>query len=153
MTYCTFLLQCSTYTKEALLYSTPKRPLLLQSQESRTPIKLHQFTYTEDKQKVIVNDMTQISVPNQCEYAFQYDESTHQQCEPITILELLNTCNEWEMATVQGKVLSVQDKPRTVGSSPRKRYQLLEAVIGDASATIPIDIWESLINKVQKGKF
>ena len=47
MNYCTFVLQTSAQeTQEVLLYSTHKRPLLLESQNNHTPVKLKHFTYT-----------------------------------------------------------------------------------------------------------
>ena len=50
MTYCTFVLQTSAQeTLQALLYSTQKRPLLLESQNNHTPVKLKHFTYTVQK--------------------------------------------------------------------------------------------------------
>ena len=151
MNYCTFVLQTSAQeTQEALLYSTHKRPLLLESQNNHTPVKLKHFTYTEDRDKIIVNDMTNIAIPQQCEYSFQYDESTLLQSELITILDILNTRREWDVVTVRGKILNVKDQ-RQVGS-PRKRLKLMEAVLGDVSATIPLDLWESQIDKVQQGK-
>ena len=151
MNYCTFVLQTSAQqTLEALLYSTHKRPLLLESQNNHTPVKLKHFTYTEDRDKIIVNDMTNIAIPQQCEYSFQYDETTLLQGEPITILDILNTHKEWDVVTVRGKILNVKDQ-RSVGS-PRKRLTLMEAVLGDVTATIPLDLWESHIDKVQQGK-
>jgi len=151
MNYCTFVLQTSAQeTLEALLYSTHKRPLLLESQNNHTPVKLKHFTYTEDGGKIIVNDMTNIAIPQQCEYSFQYDETTLLQGEPITILDILNTRKEWDVVTIRGKILNVKDQ-RSVGS-PRKRLNLREAVLGDVTATIPIDLWESHIDKVHHGK-
>ena len=135
MNYCTFVLQTSAQeTQEALLYSTHKRPLLLESQNNHTPVKLKHFTYTEDRDKIIVNDMTNIAFPQQCEYSFQYDESTLLQSELITILDILNTRREWDVVTVRGKILNVKDQ-RQVGS-PRKRLKLMEAVLGDVSSFV-----------------
>ena len=151
MNYCTFVLQTSAQeTLQALLYSTHKRPLLLESQNNRTPVKLKHFTYTEDRDKIIVNDMTNIAIPQQCEYSFQYDDTTLLQGEPSTILDILNTHKEWDVVSVRGKILNVKDR-RSVGS-PRKRLNLMEAVLGDVTATIPLDLWESHIDKVQQGK-
>ena len=152
MNYCTFVLQTSAKeTQEALLYSTHKRPILLESQNNHTPVKLKHFTYTEDRGKIIVNDMTNIAIPQPSEYSFQYDESTLVQDEPITILDILNTSKEWDIVTVRGKILNVKDR-NSVGSNPRKRLRLMEAVLGDVTATIPLDLWESQIEKVQLGK-
>lgn len=96
-----------------------------------------------------MNDMTNIAIPQQCEYSFQY-ETTLLQGEPITILDILNIRKEWDVVTVRGKILNVKDQ-RSVGS-PRKRLNLMEAVLGDVTATIPLDLWESHIDKVQQGK-
>ena len=40
---------------------------------------------------------------------------------------------------------------RPVGS-PRKLLNLMEAVLGDVSGTIPLDVWESQIDEVQRSK-
>lgn len=56
----------------ALLYSPSIQPLLEQSQTSRTPIKLTNYTYTEEDSKIVVNDMTFIGKPQATEYSFQY---------------------------------------------------------------------------------
>jgi hypothetical protein len=152
MEYCMFVLQTSAKdTREGLLYSPPKRPLLQQSQDTHTPVKLKYFTYTQDRDKIIVNDMTNITNPQQCEYSFQYEESTLVQCEPVAILNILNAHKEWDMVTVRGKILNVKDQ-RTVGS-PRKRLNLMEVVLGVQSGTIPLDVWESQVDKIEKGKF
>ena len=45
-----------------------------QSQRNQTPIKLTDFTFTEDQEKVVVNNMTFVSVPQPTEYAFQYSD-------------------------------------------------------------------------------
>ena len=119
MNYCTFVQQTSVQeTLKVLLYSTHKRPLLLESQNNHTPVKLKHFTYTDDRDKIIVNDMTNIAIPQQCEYSFQYDETALLQDEPITILDILNTHKEWDIVSVRGKILNVKE-PRSVGS-PRK---------------------------------
>lgn len=72
------------------------------------------------------------------------------QGQPITILDILNARKEWDVVTVRGKILNVKDQ-HSVGS-PRKQLNLMEALLGDVTATIPLDMWESHINKVQQGK-
>ena len=77
MNCCTFVLQISAQeTLDAPLYSTHKRPLLLEIHNNHTAVKLKHFTYTEDRDKIIVNDMTNIAIPLLCNYSFRYDEST-----------------------------------------------------------------------------
>ena len=82
--------------------------------------------------------MTNIAIPQQCEYSFQYDETALLQDEPITILDILNTHKEWDIVSVRGKILNVKE-PRSVGS-PRKWLNLMEAVLGDVTATFPLDL-------------
>ena len=135
---------------EALLYSPHKRPLLLQSQERHAPIKLTYFTYTQAKDKIIVNDMTNISTPQQSEYSFQHQTPTEPQAANTKVLDVLNTSKEWEVVTVQGKILGLKDQ-RIVGS-PRKKLRLVEAFLDDGSGRIPIDIWESHIENVKTGR-
>ena len=73
MDYHSFKLQTSANThRDALLYSLSKRPLLMESELSRTPVKIKNFTFKHDKSKIVINDMTNISTPQQCEYSFQY---------------------------------------------------------------------------------
>ena len=68
--YSTLVLQSSDRNVQALLYSNSKRQLLENSQASRTPKKIQHFNYTDDGQKVIINNMTKILVPNASEYCF-----------------------------------------------------------------------------------
>ena len=111
-------------------------------------MKLKHFTYTEDRDKIIVNDVTNIAIPQQCEYSFQYDDTTLLQGEPSTLLDILNTHKEWDVVSVRGKILNVKDR-RSVGS-PRKRLNLMEAVLGDVTATIPLDLWDPTSTKYNK---
>ena len=106
---------------EALLYSPHKRPLLLQSQERHALIKLTYFTYTQAKDKIIVNDMTNISTPQQSEYSFQHQTPTEPQAPNTKVLDVLNTSKEWEVVTVQGKIFGLKDQ-RIVGSHRKKTY-------------------------------
>ena len=151
MNYCSLTLQTSsTETQEALLYSSAKRTLFLQSQSTRTPVKIRKYTHTDDQLKVVINDMTNISNPEQHEYNFQYAQLATPELIPVTILQVLNSNKEWDVVTVRGKIVSMK-QARTVGS-PRKRLNLMEAVIADETGTIPIDVWESNIGEVHEGQ-
>ena len=62
--YCTLLFQTKDNPSQgALLYSKrmQKRPLLVDSEKCRTPVKIQRFTHASDGEKVIINDMTRIS--------------------------------------------------------------------------------------------
>ncbi|KXJ16507.1 hypothetical protein AC249_AIPGENE8758 [Exaiptasia diaphana] len=131
MDYCSCQLQTATKNVDALLYSPHKRPLLHESQERRSPVKLTSFTFTPAKDKIIVNDMNAITTPQQDEYSFQYQTPTEVQTPVFQVLDVLSTSKEWDVVTVNGKLFGLKDQ-RMVGS-PRKR--LLEAVLDDGSVT------------------
>ena len=149
MDYHSFKLQTSANThRDALLYSLSKRPLLMESELSRTPVKIKNFTFTHDKSKIVINDMTNISTPQQCEYSFQYADIPLP-LNTTTVLDVYNNNKEWDMVTVRGKVLSV-NQPRAVGS-PKKRLKLMEATLADKTGSIPLDLWESNIDQIKEG--
>ena len=147
--YCSFTLQTSDKEiQEALLFSLTKRPLLLQSQHSHTPIKIKNFTFTDDKSKLVVNDITNISTPQPGEYSFQHAKITPTQ-NTVTVLDVFNSKKEWDTVTIRGKILSI-NQPRPVGS-PQKRLKLMETVFADQTGSITLDLWESNIQEVKEG--
>lgn len=95
--------------------------------------------------------MTNISTPQQSDYSFQHQTPTEPQAANIKVLDVLNTSKEWEIVTVQGKILVFKDQ-RIVGS-PSKKLRLMEAFLDDGSGRIPIDIWESHIENVKTGRY
>ena len=95
--------------------------------------------------------MTNISTPHQSDYSFQHQTPTEPQAANIKVLDVLNTSKEWEIVTVQGKILVFKDQ-RIVGS-PSKKLRLMEAFLDDGSGRIPIDIWESHIENVKTGRY
>lgn len=60
--------------EDALLYSPVKREMLATNEQSRTAVKLQKLTYTEDGDKIIINDVTRITSPETTEYNFQYKD-------------------------------------------------------------------------------
>lgn len=148
--YSTLLLQTKDEEpQEALLYSKHKRPLLVDSEKCRTPVKIQRFTYTSDGEKIIINDMTKISVPGQTEYSFQFKESVMpSRTQPVSIEDILSRTNEWENVTLSGKVVRVGEIS-TVGA---KQLKLAETTFADSTGTIVVDIWEQHIPMIENGK-
>lgn len=54
--------------------------------------------------------MTNISTPQQSEYSFRHLTPTEPQAANIKVLDVLNTSKQWEVVTVQGKILEVPAK-------------------------------------------
>ena len=87
--YASMTLQTASGNREVLLYSPPKRSLLLESEKSRRPIKLSCLTSTPDRKKLIINDMTKVSFPDSTEYSFQFEDVRLASPDPMTILQVL----------------------------------------------------------------
>ena len=121
--YASMTLQTASGNREVLLYSPPKRSLLLESEKSRRPIKVSCLTSTPDRKKLIINDMTKVSFPDSSEYSFQFEDVHLATPDPMTILQVLNESDEWNLVTVKGKVLTVKD-PVIVGE---RKLKLAEA--------------------------
>ena len=122
--FSTLLLQTKDNpVQEALLYSKHKRPLFADSEKCRTPLKIKQFTLTPDRQKLIINDMTKISVPGPNEYSFQFEEFVPQESQPLSIEDILNGSDEWDNITFRSKVVY-----------------------------LPVDLWEEHNPMIEKGK-
>ncbi len=135
MDYVSITLQtASSKTIEALLYSPHERPLFVQSQDSRTPLKLKDHTYTEDKTKIVINDMTNVTTPHHSEYSFQYVEisSPSAKQDPISILEVLNSKKEWDNVVLTGKMTQIKE-PVVIG---KNKLNLCECILADPSASI-----------------
>ena len=142
-------LQTASGNREVLLYSPPKRSLLLESEKSRRPIKVSCLTCTPDKKKLIINDMTKVSFPDSSEYSFQFEDVRLATPDPMTILQVLNESDEWNLVTVKGEVVTVED-PVIVGE---RKLKLAEAVFADASGSISLDIWEAMIDTIKEGNW
>ena len=87
MDYCTLVLQAEDKNMDALLYSKNKRQLLMDSKQSHTPLKIQKFTKSATADKIIINDMTKLSMPDQTEYTFQFEKIANpgDQIIPIAI--------------------------------------------------------------------
>ena len=145
--YASMTLQIASGNREVLLYSPPKRSLLLESEKSRRPIKVSCLTSTPDRKRLIINDMTKVSFPDSSEYSFQFEDVRLASPDPMTILQVLNKSDEWNLVTMTGKVITVKD-PVTV---EERKLKLAEAIFADASGSIALDIWEAMIDTIKEG--
>ena len=150
--YATFTLQIDRDGKaqEALLYSPSKKALLEKSETSRTAVKLINHAYTEDEEKIVVNDTTFVGTLQATEYSFQYSELADRSKESVSILDVLNTHKVWDTVTVVGKVSQLKN-PKTVGN-PLKPLQVVEATFTDTTGSIPLDVFQEHIPKISAAK-
>lgn len=137
--YSTLLLQTSENgCQDALLYSKQKHKLLSDSQKSHTLVKIQRFTHTSDGKKLIINDITKISVPDQTEYSFQYSVDTVATSPILSVAQILNSSSDWDKVTIYGKIVHMCDQEL----AGRNKLRLARATFADTTGTIAIDLWE-----------
>lgn len=143
----TVSLQTSNEIKqETLLYSSHKRSLFEESEKCCTPIKLQKYTYTDDKKKIIINDMTYVSVPKPSEYAFQFTNSAACRYERVTVSEAITTCEEWDEVEIVGKIIDL-GAPHTVqrkGDNVSTTIDVCEALFANTTGSIRLDVWDTI---------
>lgn len=103
--------------------------------------------FTEKREKIVVNDMTFLSVQQPSEYPFQYLKIRTAKEEPLSVPEVLNSKNEWHKVAVRGKITNVTE-PTKIG---KNQLNLATATVVDQTATMPIDLWENHIHSVIEG--
>ena len=74
---------------------------MVDSKKCRMPVKIQRVTYTSDGEKIIMNDMTKISVPGQTEHSFQFKESLPSHTQPLSIEDILCRLTEWDNRDLQ----------------------------------------------------
>ena len=144
--YFTVVLQTKNETVDALLYSATKRQMLQDCANSHTPVKLQRFTKTTEGDKLIINDMVKITIPDQSEYCFQF-KSMEQLVKMVTIKEILDLSDEWQIVSLCAKAIHIGET--TVAGV--KRLNLAQATFADVTGSILIDLWEDQIKLVEPG--
>lgn len=108
MDYSTLALQTSaSVIEEGLVYSKGKRPLLAESEKSRTPVKIKRCSYTSDGKKFIVNDITEVSVPNPTDYSFQFNEELKKKSPSLSVQSIVADADIGDYVNTRVKVLTV----------------------------------------------
>lgn len=135
-------LQTAEGNQETIVYSPNKRQLLIEKEQSRTPVKIQKFSKTTDGEKLIINEMTTISCPRGDEYSFQFEEP---QGPPLVLIDdITKFFTEYKEVSVKGKIYNLSDT-----YNPGKGYKLCTATLQDTSGKIKLDLWENYINRVQ----
>ena len=146
--YVTMRIQTSPVkTAQALLYSPQKRKIFVHSQQTKTPIKIKDFARTSDN-KIVINDMTYVRQPTAGEYSFQYADVPEEKQIATNIIDILNEGKEWDRVSLKAKVIQKKEAIQ-VGS---KKLKLAVATVSDSTASIPLDIWEEHIQRIEIGQ-
>jgi hypothetical protein len=131
--------------EDVLCYSKAKRPLLMTSVTSRTPVKINRFTKTEDGTKLIINNMTSVTVADQAEYFFQYTEPVEVITDVSTVIEEKDPYN---MVNIRGKVVQLTPVEK-VG---KQQFKLRNGAFVDSTGVIKLQIWQENIAEIEEGK-
>ena len=97
--HCFYKRKMSRRKKHCSTLNTKGRCSVVDSEKCRTPVKIQRFTYTSDGEKIIINDMTKISVPGQTQYSFQFKVSLPSHTQLVSIEEIVSRSNEWDNVT------------------------------------------------------
>ena len=150
--YSTLTIQTSQQEiKEALLYSSGKRGILSKSGESRTPVKIQNYIFTADGKKLIINDMCKLSVPDQSEYAFQFNENASLICPQVLISDVFEKYQDWDVVGIIAKVVQILPKKTVQAGDKNGELRLAEAILCDSSGCIRLDVWQENIEKINVG--
>lgn len=95
----------------------------------------------------MVNDMTFVSVPQPSEYPFQYSEIRTTEEDLLSVLQILNSKNEWDKLAIHGKIANITEPTKV----DKNQLSFATATIIDQTGTMSIDLWETHINDVIEG--
>ena len=101
---------------------------ILAEKEPRKPVKITHYTKTANLTKLVVNDITQITLPNSFECPLQFSQELTQQ--ELTTVEKLHEGPEDNIMMVC-KVLKIGET-KVVGQA---KYHVLDATIADATVS------------------
>ena len=102
--------------------------ILAEKEPSRKPVKITRYTKTANLTKLVVNDITQITLPNSFECPLQFSQELTQQ--ELTTVEKLHEGPEDNIMMVC-KVLKLGET-KVVGQA---KYHVLDATIADATVS------------------
>lgn len=143
--YVTMRIQTSPVkTCQALLYSPQKHKIFVHSKQTKTPIKIKDFARTSDN-KIVINDMTYVGQPTSGEYSRQYADVPEEKQIATNIINIINKGKEWDRVSLKAKVIQ-KAAAIQVGS---KKLKLAVATVADFTASIPLDIWEEHIQRIE----
>ena len=143
--YVTMRIQTSPVkTCQALLYSPQKHKIFVHSKQTKTPIKIKDFARTSDN-KIVINDMTYVGQPTSGEYSRQYADVPEEKQIATNKINIINKGKEWDRVSLKAKVIQ-KAAAIQVGS---KELKLAVATVADFTASIPLDIWEEHIQRIE----
>lgn len=145
--YTTLVLQTDAREKQpALCYSKSKRKILDEHETKRAPIKITRFTKSADKTKIVINDKTLLTKPDEMDCTFQYSDDADEPETPLSDL-LDEDSSKEDNITVCAKVVKVS-VPKNVVSNGNK---VSEVTLMDNTGTMMLDLWNEQIPQVQLG--
>jgi len=142
--YTTLTLQMSDNPKQlALCYSKNKRKILEEKETTRSPVKITRYTTSTDKTKIIFNDKTIVSAPQDLDYNFQFTSIDNTPATAIADILSADDESTENNITVCSKVV-VMNQTKTV-----KLNKVAELIVRDKTSSIQLDLWNKQIGQVE----
>lgn len=133
--------------QEALCFSKTKRKLLMDKQESRTPVKITRYTRSTDKKKIIINDVTHVAKAEDIEYSFQFRSNEN---ETLSSVQKIKNQEVSEYINILGKIVKI-DATKEVNKG-HNNWKVANAVLADHTGKIDIEFWNDYIGSVEVGE-
>ena len=131
-----------------LCYSKAKRKILDEHETKRAPINITRYKKSAHKTKIVINDKTLLTKPDEMEYTFQYCDDADQ---PVTRLGYLLTddASKEDNITVCAKVVKVSPPKSVVTQQLRRTNKVSQVILLDNTGTMTLDLWNEQISQVQ----
>lgn len=92
--------------------------------------------------------MTYVGQPTTGEYSFQYADVPEEKQIATNIIDILNEGKEWDRVSLKAKVIQKEEAIQVES----KKVKLAVATVADLTASIPFDIWEKHIQRIEIGQ-
>ena len=129
-------------SQRAVCFSKNKRQLFVDRQKTKTPIKLTNYSMSENKSDILINNVTRVTQAKAGEYSFQIEyQSDVNEESYIFVKDIKEKCKPFDAVNVKAKVTKKNDT-KFVSNN---KLKVAEAALSDGSASIKLDIWEDQI--------
>lgn len=136
-------------------FSPEKRDALKRKQESKQPARLMNISPQKKKFKPDVDEyiMGKFSkVVDGSSLCFPWKSSPKNDKNPVSVATILSTNQVGDFVWFQGKVISTSKVSTVYSTAMKKNLQKCDVIVGDATGTIVVCVWENLINEIEVGK-
>ena len=132
-------------SQRAVCFSKNKRQLFVDRQKTKTPIKLTNYSMSENKSDILINNMTRVTQAEAGEYSFQIEYQSDVNEESYISVKDIEKIKPFGVVNVKAKVT----KKNYTKFVSNNKLKAAEAALSDGSASIKLHIWEDQIPLVE----